>query len=152
MDPAHAPGTAVTSVLVSDAPRRTISRPQVLCQPGRVDFVPPGRVVRVARHSYCPRSSFCFAIGIPVALTGSDRGNGAFWQMSAAGRLLKTGLFCGRCGPTDRDPIVSHRCKRCGAPIRAPLRSRIRSYRKEEYFFAMFALEIAGILVFVDFV
>jgi len=32
------------------------------------------------------------------------------------------------------------------------LRSRIRSYRKEEYFFAMFALEIAGILVFVDFV
>lgn len=70
--------------------------------------------------------------------------------MSIPGRLLKTGPFCSRCGPTDRDPIVSYRCKRCGAPIPAPMKSIFRKYRKEIFFFILFALGVVALLVQID--
>lgn len=78
-------------------------------------------------------------------------GNSGRVKMSATARMMKTGPFCSRCGPTDRDPIVSNRCKRCGAPIRAPLRSQIRGYRKEALLFVLFALGIVAILSLLDF-
>lgn len=65
-------------------------------------------------------------------------------------RAMTIGPYCDRCGPTRRDPIVPYRCGQCAAPIKAPLRYRLRRYRHEAALLWLFLGSFAVVAWLLD--